>query len=53
MSVKLIEDTKIIRIDTQVYAKETADMPIEIRRPNTLKDCKIIHNSALLVEKKD
>jgi len=45
--VKLIEETRITRIDTNLYNKETS------KRLNTLKDVKICHNSALLVEDKD
>ena len=47
MCVKLIEETRISRVDTQIYAKDNPN------RMNSVKDLKICHNSALLVEEKD
>ena len=47
MCIKLIEETRISRIDTNIYNKEVPD------QLNTLRDVKICHNSALLVEEKD
>ena len=48
MSLKLIEETRISRLDTQIYAKDSDN-----KRFNLLKDVKIAHNSALLVEEKN
>lgn len=53
LRVKMVEDTRITRIDTQVFDKETIHMPVEHRRLNSLKDVKVAHNSAFLVERKD
>lgn len=43
----MVEETRIIRLDTQIYDKED---PTKL---NSLKDCKVCHNTALLVERKD
>lgn len=45
--VKVVEDTMIRRIDRKVYNSDNPNIK------NSLKDLKIIDNSALLVELKD
>ncbi len=42
----MVDETKIIRLDSQVFAKDDPS------RLNSLKDCKVGHNAALLVERK-
>jgi hypothetical protein len=45
--IKIVEDTMIRRIDRKVFNSDNPNIK------NTLKDLKIIDNSALLVELKD
>lgn len=47
LMIKIVEDTMIRRIDRKVYNQDNPNIK------NTLKDLKIIDNSALLVELKD
>lgn len=46
LKVKMVDETKIIRFDNQIFAKDDPS------RLNSLKDCKVGHNAALLVERK-
>jgi hypothetical protein len=43
----MIEETRIVRIDTQVFDKKNTGVML------TLKDLKVAHNSAMIAEKKD
>jgi len=47
LSVKVVEDTVIRRIDRKIY---NVDNP---KIKNTLKELKVVENSALLIELKD
>ena len=47
ISLKVVEETMIRRIDRQIFNRDNPTIK------NTLKDLKIIENSAILVEKKD
>ena len=49
----MIEETRIIRVDTQVYDKKALDSPASEGKLNTLKDLKVVHNSAFMAEVKD
>ena len=49
MKLEVMEDTKIRRIDTQVYDKEFLSLPEELRKKMTLRDLKIVHNSLVHV----
>lgn len=53
MKCKLIEDTKQTRIDRLVWNKEFSTLPPDQWVANQLKDIRIVHNSAFLVEMKD
>ena len=52
MKAKIIEETKVIRIDTQIYEKETSTLPLEMRVLNTLADVKVQSNSMILCDEK-
>ena len=41
----MLEETRIVRIDTQIYNKQ--------EQLNTLKDLKVVHNAAFMAEVKD
>jgi hypothetical protein len=47
ISIKVVEDTVIRRVDRLKYNKDIPNVK------NTLRDLKIVENSALLVEEKD
>lgn len=47
ISLKVVEDTVIRRIDRQIYNRENPTVK------NTLKDVKVGDNTAILVEMKD
>jgi hypothetical protein len=47
LCVRMIEETRIVRIDTQVFDKKNTGVML------TLKDLKVAHNSAMIAEKKD
>lgn len=53
LKLKLIEETLTRRMDTQIYHKEDAALPVIQRRLNSLRDTKVVHNSIFLVEVKD
>lgn len=41
LKVKILDDVKSVRIDTQFYEKETMTLPVEMRVLNTLADMKV------------
>ena len=52
LKLKVVEETRTKRIDTQVYLKETLTLPEELRVLNSLHDLKIAHNAVIMVEQK-
>ena len=52
LKLKVVEETRTKRNDTQVYLKETLTLPEELRVLNSLHDLKIAHNAVIMVEQK-
>lgn len=52
LKVTMVEETRLSRIDTQVWNKEDLSLPVEARRQNLLKDVKVVHNAAFMIDKK-
>ena len=52
MKAKIIEETKAVRIDSQIYEKETSTLPLEMRVLNTLADVKVQNNTMILCDEK-
>jgi hypothetical protein len=45
----MLKDTKIVRIDSQIFDKSINEQS----KLNTLKDLQVVHNAAFLIELKD
>jgi len=52
LKITMVEETRLTRIDTQVWNKEDLNLPVEARRLNLLKDVKAVHNAAFMIDKK-
>ena len=50
LKLKVVEETRTRRIDTQMYLKETLTLPEELRVLNSLHDMKVAHNAIIMVE---